>query len=72
MDSDIEQEFVVTLGLVDIKKLWKQAKKSPEKQTRFIVKIPKGIKTIAYDETKGVKGPVGISSDSETPETSLD
>jgi len=62
----MDTEYVVTLGLVDIKKLWKQAKKSPEKQTRFVITVPHNIKTIAYDEKMGVKGPVGNDSDNNS------
>lgn len=61
MESDIE--YVVELSLADIRKMLKQVRKSPELKTRMIIKIPKNTKIIAYDKSRGVKGP--ISSDSE-------
>ncbi len=62
----VEEEYVVTLGIFDLKKMIKQARKSPELQTRMVIKIPKNIKTIAYDKEKGVKGSVGITEPIKT------
>lgn len=71
------KEYIIELSLADIRKLDLQARKSPEKKVRFIIKVPDKIKTIAYDNTKGVKGPVTespipIDQTTQTPETSFD
>ena len=63
--KEITEEFVIELGSADIKRLWKQAKKSPEKRTRMIVKIPRNIKTIACDNSSNVKGPISSTKTSD-------
>lgn len=71
------KDYVVELGLMDIRKLELQARKSPEKKVRFIIKIPDDIKIVAYDRIKGVKGqieepPIEINSNTQIPETTLE
>ncbi len=57
-------EYVVELSLIDLRRMVKQAKKSPIQKTKLVIHVPEDLKIVAYDEKKGVKGPMEISSDS--------
>lgn len=58
METSHVTEYVIELSIGDIRKLLKQAQKSPIGKTRMIVNIPSNIKTVAYDSSTGVKAPV--------------